>query len=106
NDLHRDVEVAHHPLDDLELLVVLLAEDGDVRSRLQQQLGDDGGHAREVAGPGGAVERFADAGHAYGRGKSRRVHDVHARSVEQVAAGAGEQGGVAGFVARIAGEVL
>lgn len=31
-DLDAEIQIAHHTADDSELLVVLLAEDGDVRS--------------------------------------------------------------------------
>ena len=47
-DAHRDVEVAHQPPDDGELLAVLLAEVRDVRRGHVQQLQHDGGDALEV----------------------------------------------------------
>ena len=48
-DAHRDVEVAHQPPDHERLLVVLLAEVGDVGSAHVEQLGDDRRDAAEVA---------------------------------------------------------
>ena len=55
--MHRS---AHHAADHQELLVVLLAEHGDVRQRLQQQLGDDGGDAGEEAGAVLALQHVAE----------------------------------------------
>jgi len=51
NDVDAEVEVGRETSHDRELLVVLLAEHGDVRSSRAEELGDHGGHAVEVAGP-------------------------------------------------------
>ena len=50
---------AHHAPDDRELLVVLLAEDGDVRPDRVEELRHHGGDAAEVARPVRAAERLA-----------------------------------------------
>ena len=47
DDLERQVEVAHHLPDDAELLVVLLAEHGDVGPHLREQLAAHRGDAAE-----------------------------------------------------------
>ena len=49
-----------HPPDEQQLLRVLLAEVGEVGPRQVQQLGDDGEHAVEVPGPGGALQPVAE----------------------------------------------
>ena len=55
DDLEVEVEVAGHAADDGELLIILLAEQGDVGPDLVEQLGDDGRDAVEMAGTRGAV---------------------------------------------------
>ena len=47
--------------DDGELLIILLAEQGDVRLDLLEQPRDHRADAVEMAGPGGAVEAVAEA---------------------------------------------
>ena len=47
NDLERQIEVAHHLPDDAELLIVLLAEHGDVGCNLREELAAHRRHARE-----------------------------------------------------------
>ena len=61
HDVDRDVEVADHPTDQGELLGVFLAEERDVRSGEGEQLGDDGEHPTEVAGPARAFEDVTEA---------------------------------------------
>src|SRR5690606_19138057 len=53
-----EVEVADHATDDGELLVVLFAEIGAVGGRGGEELGADGGHAAEMAGPEVAAKTF------------------------------------------------
>ena len=47
DDFDRNVEVFGHAGDDLQLLVVLLAEHGEIGTGLDEELGDDGGDAIE-----------------------------------------------------------
>ncbi len=59
DDLHREVEIPHHPADEGELLRVLLPEEGRIGCRQVEQLGDDGEHPVEVLGPEGALQHVA-----------------------------------------------
>ena len=43
----------------MKLLEILLAEEGEVGAGLQEQLGDDGGDAVEMAGPERAAKTLA-----------------------------------------------
>ena len=61
--LDRQGQVGRHPADDRQLLEVLLAEVGPARPGQVEQLGDDGGHAREVAGPAVALQVVGQPGH-------------------------------------------
>ncbi len=58
-DLHGEVQIAHHAADQRQLLGVLLPEQRDVGAGEVQQLGDDGEHAVEVTGPGRAFQALA-----------------------------------------------
>ena len=60
DDLDAELQVGHDPADQRELLVVLLAEHGDVRADQAEQLGHHGQHAGEVAGPARALEQAAE----------------------------------------------
>ena len=62
--LHPQVQVPRERPDDLELLVVLLAEEGDVRHRLKQKLGDDRGDAGEMPGAERRAESVGQTAHA------------------------------------------
>ncbi len=55
-DFDGEVEVAHHALDDGELLEVFFAEDGGVAAGEQEKFQDNGADAIEVAGSGGTAE--------------------------------------------------
>lgn len=59
DDLHPEVQVAHHAPDQGELLGVLLPVEGDVGAGEVQQLRHDGEHAVEVAGAGGTFQPLA-----------------------------------------------
>ena len=70
-EAHRDVEVAHHPPEDGDLLGVLLAEVGDVGRDDVEQLADDGADAVEVPGAAlGALEDGARPADADARGEA------------------------------------
>ena len=60
DDLDADIEVAHHPPDQRELLRVFLAEDGDVGADEMQQLRNDGQDAVEMTRPMRAFVLVAD----------------------------------------------
>ena len=59
--LDREVEVGGHAADDRELLRVLAPEVRAARADDREQLGDDGGHAVEVAGPARAAQAVGEA---------------------------------------------
>ena len=87
-DAHGDVEVAHHPPDDGELLAVLLPEVRDVRRGHVQQLQHDGRDALEVdrsavvalePGAGPATVTVVAKPARVDLLRRGREHDVHAR---------------------------
>ncbi len=88
------------------MLVILLAEHGDIGLALDQQLGDHAGDAGEMARPGGALQLGRDAGNGDGGGEALGIDDLDWRGVEQVAADRGEQLRIPGLVPGIGGEVL
>ena len=49
-NIDRQVEIVAQLLDDAEILIVLLAEDGEIRDCLDEQLADDSGDAVEKVG--------------------------------------------------------
>lgn len=59
DDVHAEVQVAHHAADQGELLGVLLPVERHVGPGEVEQLGDDGEHAVEVPGPDGTLETAA-----------------------------------------------
>ena len=59
-----------------------------------------------MAGPRRAVERLGDAGDGHRGGETRRIHFLDGGGEQQVAAGAGEQFGVARLAAGIGLEIL
>ena len=106
-DRDRDVEVAHEPADDRDLLGVLLAEERDVGPDHVEELGHDGRDAVEVLGAAvRALERLGDAGDARPSwrspaGRPRRRGGANSRSAPAL----GGERGVARLVARVGGEV-
>ena len=64
DDLDAEAEVVDHPADQHQLLVVLLAEHGEVRADQPEQLGHHGEHTAEVAGPGLPLEDRAQRARA------------------------------------------
>ena len=50
-----DIEIAHQAADHLQLLEILFAEKGEIRQRLQQQLGHHGGNATKEMRSAGAT---------------------------------------------------
>mgnify|MGYP003339365968 CR=1 FL=1 len=81
DDLDAHVEIDHHPADDGELLVVLLAEHRDVGSGGAEQLGDDGGDTAEVPGSLRALQHLADVS---GNDMGVEPVGVHGRCIRRV----------------------
>ena len=87
HDRDAQVEIDHQAANDGELLVVLLAEHGEVGFDCRQQLRDHRRHALEVAGAALPLHRRRertgdDAGvepNRVHRRRRRRVHEVDAR---------------------------
>src|SRR3954447_5521763 len=105
--LDREVEVAHHPADQRELLGILLPEERDVGPGQVQQLADDRQDAVEVAWAVFALEPVAQRSRGDPHlGLTIRVDDVRGRGEDNVdlLARAEREVGVEG--ARIAVEVL
>ena len=89
DDVDAEVEIEGHPPDDRQLLGVLLAEHGDVRPHRGEQLGDDGGHAAEMARSVRALEPIGErAGLDMGL-ETGRVHRCGGRGVHRVDPGRG-----------------
>ena len=85
-ELDRQVEVAHHPAQDRDLLRVLLAEEGDVGRDDVEQLGDDRADAGEVARAAlGALEHVGEAldAHAWWRSPAGRPPRPAARTARR-----------------------
>src|SRR5687768_985440 len=72
-DLDAKLQVLRHPPDDRELLEILLAEDRNVRSDCTEKLGHYRCDAVEMARPHFPLPPIAEAFHADGRGKARRI---------------------------------
>ena len=66
-------QVGGHARDDHDLLGILLAEVGVLRTDQREQRGHDGGHSVEVAGPGRALQGLGDSTDADGGVEARRV---------------------------------
>ena len=75
--------------DDHQLLIVLLAEDGDVRLHLIEQLGDDQGDATEHLRPEIALQAQGGAGHGDAGREAVGIHFLGRGGEHQVTAGAG-----------------
>ena len=104
--LQVEVQVPGHPLDDDELLGVLLPEVGPVRLDDMEQLGHDGRHADEMPGPRGPFVEVGDgAGVDVGLG-TRPVHLLRRGSEDQTDTGCFEHAEVAVEVSGVGGEVL
>jgi hypothetical protein len=98
--------MADQPPDHEQLLVVLLAEHGDIRLGLVEQLGHHRGDTAEEMRPRHALEPLArpvdrDPGRV-----SLGVHHRDVRHPDELRSGRGELVEVARLVARVAGEVL
>ncbi len=108
DDLHRQAEILHRGADDRQLLVVLLAEDRDVRLHEVQQLHDDRGDALEVPRTESATEDVRQLRHVHDRaaGRALRIHLVDRRQEQHVRAELGQQRGIIVRSARVRGKIL
>ena len=95
DDLDRNIEVAHQALDHQQLLVVLLAEDGEVRGALQQQLGDHRGDTVEMIGPRGAAQILGQVADLHLGAEALRVHLFGIGGEDEIGAGFAELGEIA-----------
>ncbi len=105
--LGGEIEIARHAADDGELLEVLLAEEGQLRARQGEELGDHRAHAAEMAGAARAAERLGE--------RARLDPGLEAGRIELLGRARGEDEARAGLlalleiaveVARVAGEIL
>ncbi len=106
HDLEGHGKVAHHALDHLELLIILFAEEGAVRHRHQQELGNDGRDTFEMAGAQRTTEPVGDTRHRDGRELLAGIHLVLARSEDDAAAGSTQLVEVTLLIARVGSEIL
>ena len=106
DDIDRLVEVLDHLADDLELLVILLAEIGAVGADDVEQLGHDGGDAGKMAGSHFALELPAERDDVDRGLDPARIHVLDAGSEEDIDLALLQHGAVAGEVTRIFGEIL
>lgn len=105
-DLDVDVQVAHHLVDEDQLLVVLLPEVGRGGCDDAEQLRDHRQHPGEMAGPRGAFEFGTERTGVHRRPRTVRVHVLHTRDEGQFHPGCAQhvQVGVEG--ARVRVEIL
>jgi hypothetical protein len=94
--------------DHSELLVVLAPEHGDIRLHLVEQPRDHGGHAIEMAGAMGALQRVGHARHAHlDRAVGAiRIHGFDRGQPQHVATGLLQATGIGSGRARISAEIL
>ena len=95
--------LGHHQ----QLLVILLAEHGEVGPALNEELGHDGGHAvkevrAELVLEIGLGRAFQD----HGGGEIRAIDFLRRRGENQMGAGLGQLGHIARLVAGIAAQIL
>ena len=95
------MQVGHHAFDDLKLLVVFLAKDGDIRLHNVKQPRHHGGHTAEVAGAHLAVQHIGQAGGLHDGFIAGGIHGLHLRQEHHSDTGLFEQGKVAFHIARI-----
>ena len=106
SDLHRNVEVAHGAGDDPELLIILLAEQGDVGSDLVDELGDHGRDPGEMPGPVFPTQPLREARYLDPGREAGRVHGLDVRQVGGIHPRFRQESEVRLDVARIPREVL
>ena len=105
--LDAEIEVAGHSRHHTQLLVVLFAEDREIRPALRKQLADDRGDAAEEVWPEPIFQ--ARGGRSFGQdpgGKAVRVHGFDVRIPDQVDILGGEPRNIGLPGARIRTEIL
>ena len=107
DDVHRQGQIPGHARDDLELLIVLLAEIGPAGSGDGEQFGHHRGHPVEVAGPAGPFQAVGQAvdPHRGGHG-TIGIHLAHRRGEDHIDPGLFGQGQITGHIPGVGGEVL
>ena len=90
---HGQPEVGNHSLHELELLIVLLAEDEHVGRHDVQQPGDHAGNAVEMSRPARTIELAAQCRQLDGHGvlEPERIDLLHARNEQQVGGAGGRK---------------
>jgi len=81
--LDAEIEIPRHPRHHLELLEILLAEQGDIRPALREQLADDGGDPPKNCGrKRSSSPAVAGLGQDFG-GEAVRIHRLRVRIPDQ-----------------------
>ena len=101
-----NVEVAHHALDDAELLGIFAAEVGPVGLHDVEQLADDGGDAAEVSGPRCPLQAISEVLYVHEGAEVVRIHRACFRYEDGIHAPFFEHGKVARQVAGVGSEVF
>ena len=104
--MHGHVEVAHHTLDDGQLLPVLLAKIRHMGGREQKELEHHGAYALKMRGAAHAAQPPRHIRHVDPGAVIRRIHGFGRRVEKRVHAQALGGGGVALQVARVGGQVF
>src|SRR3546814_4486353 len=79
------------------LLIILFAEQRDVRPNLVKQFGDDSSDSIKMPRSRAAAQPFADAAHGNIGGKAGWIHLLHRRSPQHIAAPVAQQFCIACF---------
>ena len=106
DDFHRHVQIIHHATNHQQLLVVLLAENGEIRLHPVEQLGDHRGHTAEEMRPGLGAEPAGRPLDHHPGGVVGRVHGTDIRQVDEIDAELLEPRQISRLVPRVAFEIL
>ncbi len=101
DDLDRQVQVPHEPANDHQLLIILLAENGEVGLNLIEQFGHDQSDAAEHLRSEITFQPQGGAGHGDAGGEAVGIHFSSRRGEHQVTPGAGQQARVFFLLARV-----
>jgi len=104
DNLDRHEQVLHETPDDRQLLVVLLAEDGDARAGHAEELGDDRRDTFKMPRPERSAKRLRERSDTHPRLVAWRIHRVGLGREDRV--GGLELGHVAGEVSRVAAKIF
>src|SRR5581483_7196454 len=106
DDLHREIEIGNQAPHHLELLIILLAEVGSLRTDDRQELGHDRRHAAKVPRPVLALPAPGRPTHLDPRGEAGWVHRLWRRVEDEIDTGITRQLEVALDRPRVPSEVL